>query len=206
MKVKICGLRREEDIAYVNEYMPDYVGFVFAESKRKVTKEEAANLRILLKPEITPVGVFVNEDIQRMTEIVRDGIIDVVQLHGDETADYIRELKLMLSDVTIIKAVRVASKEDVINCEKFPVDYLLFDTFSFKGYGGTGNTFDWELVKNVKKPFFLAGGINSENVSKALKKTNPYAVDVSSAVETDGFKDREKIKAFMQQARSLNEK
>lgn len=204
MKIKICGLKREEDIAYVNECMPDFVGFVFAKSRRKVTKEEAANLRALLKPEITPVGVFVNEDIQRIAELVRNGIIDVVQLHGDETKEYIRELKWVLSDVTIIKAVRVASKEDVAGCENLPVDYLLFDTFSLKGYGGLGNTFDWELVKDVKKPFFLAGGISSENVSEAFEKVNPFAVDLSSAVETDGFKDSEKIKAFVEQVRSLS--
>lgn len=192
-RIKICGLRRGEDIAYVNECKPDFAGFVFAESRRKVAKEQAKELRRLLSPEIIPVGVFVNEEIETIAELVQEGIIDVVQLHGDETEEYIQQLRWRVGDAAIIKAVRVAAKEDVVECDKTSADYLLFDSRSLETYGGTGTTFDWKLIKDISKPFFLAGGINVENVEEAIKMLHPFAVDVSSAVETDGFKDREKI-------------
>ena len=192
-KIKICGLRREEDIAYVNECKPDYAGFVFAESRRQVTKEQAKKLRALLVPEINAVGVFVNEEIETIAELVQEGVIDVIQLHGDETEAYIERLRWRVGDATIIKAVRVATKEDVVECDKTSADYLLFDSRSLEAYGGTGKTFDWQLIKDISKPFFVAGGINSENVEEAIKMLHPFAVDVSSAVETAGYKDRKKI-------------
>lgn len=203
-KIKICGLRREEDITYVNECKPDYIGFVFADSKRKVAKEQARELKALLSPDIQAVGVFVNEDISKVAELLREGIIDVAQLHGDETNDYILKLRKQAEGFPIIKAVRVASKDDVEKCEEIPADYLLFDSFSVKAYGGTGNTFDWELVKGVKKPFFLAGGINYENMKEALEVSGAYAVDVSSAVETDGYKDKEKIRTLIEKMRNVS--
>ena len=192
-KIKICGLRREEDICYVNECKPDYIGFVFAESKRKVTKEEAKKLKELLSSDILSVGVFVNEEITKLAEIVNEGIIDIVQLHGEETDAYIDELRKYINDTKIIKAVRVASKEDVYRSEKTHADYLLFDTFSKDAYGGTGKAFDWSCIKEVKRPFFLAGGIGIYNVQEAIKTSGAYAVDVSSSVETNGYKDREKV-------------
>lgn len=202
-KIKICGLRRKEDVAYVNEVRPDYAGFVFAKSRRMVTKEQAKELRKMLHPKIVPVGVFVNEEVSIVAELVREGIIDVVQLHGDETEAYIQQLREKINPVTIIKAIRVAEVSDLKNCELLSVDYLLFDTFSIKEYGGTGHTFDWELIKEVKTPYFLAGGLNSQNVKDALDMLHPFAVDVSSAVEKDGWKDKEKINAFVQAVRAV---
>ncbi len=131
--------------------------------------------------------------MENIEYLVNEGIIDMVQLHGDETNEYIEELRSQIGAAKIIKAVRVAGYEDVIACENIVADYLLFDTFSKKEYGGTGKTFDWELIKNVKKPFFLAGGIGSENVNGAIEICSPYAVDISSLVETDGYKDKAKI-------------
>lgn len=199
-KIKICGLRREEDVSYVNECLPDYVGFVFAQGKRTVTKETAAKLRQLLAPSIAAVGVFVNEEIEVITGLVQEGIIDAVQLHGDEDASYIRRLRETISS-PVIKAVRVATAEDVRDCEEIPADYLLFDTRTRGAYGGSGRTFDWELIKGVKRPYFLAGGIGEENVCEAIRNLVPYAVDASSGVETDGYKDRTKIINMVEKVR-----
>lgn len=191
--IKICGLKRPEDIHYINECLPDYAGFVFAESRRQVSREQAARLRQLLDEKICPVGVFVNERPEIIAELINQEVIDIAQLHGDEGETYIRELKGLLKRGKIIKAVRVAKQEDVENVENTAADYLLFDAFSKSAYGGTGRTFDWMMINGVKKSFFLAGGIHSGNIEEAIKRVKPYAVDLSSAVETDGVKDREKI-------------
>lgn len=200
-KIKICGLRREEDVNYVNACRPDYAGFVFAESKRKVTKEQAKHLRSQLEQGIVPVGVFVNETIDTIVELVEEGVIEVIQLHGDETESYIEALRWRVGNVKIIKAVRVASKEDVTDCETTIADYLLFDSRTLEGYGGTGKQFDWKLIAQIQKPFFLAGGIHTENVEEAIKMTRPFAVDVSSSVETNGYKDRDKIIEIVEKVR-----
>lgn len=192
-KIKICGLRRMEDVEYVNSCKPDFAGFVFAESKRKVTIDQALNLRNHLADEIIPVGVFVNEQTEKVAKLLNDGIIDIAQLHGDEDAAYINQLRKQMKRGKLIKAIRVADAGSLTDCEKIDVDYLLFDTFSLKEYGGTGRQFNWNLISGIKKPFFLAGGIHSDNVSEAIEQVHPFAVDVSSAVETDGFKDKEKI-------------
>lgn len=205
VKIKICGLRREEDISYVNECNPDYVGFVFAKSRRQVTREQAKHLRSQLNAGIIPVGVFVNEEMETIAELVLDGIIDVVQLHGEETEQDIERLReLTNKKVKIIKAIRVESKSDIEKSREFSADYLLFDTFSKEEYGGTGKTFDWTLLKEVQVPFFLAGGISSTNIKEAADCVTPYAFDVSSAVETDGCKDREKILSLMDRTRQIN--
>lgn len=200
-KIKICGLRREEDVDYVNACRPDYAGFVFAESKRKVTKEQAKHLRSQLEQGIVPVGVFVNETIDTIVELVEEGVIEVIQLHGDETESYIEALRWRVGNVKIIKAVRVASKEDVTDCETTLADYLLFDSRTLEAYGGTGKQFDWKLISQIQKPFFLAGGICTENVEEAVKMTRPFAVDVGSSVETNGYKDREKIIEIVKKVR-----
>ena len=192
-KIKICGLKRKEDIDYVNLCKPDYVGFVFAGTKRKITEEKAKELSRLVSPEIVKVGVFVNEEIEMIVRLLQDKIIDMVQLHGTEDEDYISSLREKMNRGKIIKAIPIASPESLQGNDQLDVDYLLFDTFSQKEYGGTGQTFDWNLIQNIHKPFFLAGGINNENVEQAIKQLHPYAVDVSSAVETDGLKDKEKI-------------
>lgn len=200
-KIKICGLRREEDVDYVNVCRPNYAGFVFAESKRKVTKEQAKHLRSQLEQGIVPVGVFVNETIDTIAELVEEGVIEVIQLHGDETESYIEALRWRVGNTKIIKAVRVASKEDVTDCEMTIADYLLFDSRTLEGYGGTGKQFDWKLIAQIQKPFFLAGGIHTENVEEAIKMTRPFAVDVSSSVETNGYKDRDKIIEIVEKVR-----
>lgn len=197
-KVKICGLSRECDIQVVNEVKPDYIGFVFADSKRQVTVEQAQKLREKLSQDIQVVGVFVNKPLDQVVEIVEAGIIDLVQLHGQETPQYIQELK-MKSTVPVIQAVRVNTKEDVIHAQDSEADYLLFDN----GNGGTGERFDWGLIGELKRPFFLAGGLNCENVRDAIISINPFAVDTSSGVESSGYKDKNKIEEFVRRARDV---
>lgn len=191
-KIKICGLRSMDDISYVNELKPEYIGFVFLKGKaRYVAPLQAAKMQQALDPSITPVGVFVNEPIPQVASIYQDGIIRIAQLHGSENEAYVKELK-DLCHCPVIKAFTIQTKEDVEKALAFPCDYLLLDNGM-----GTGETFDWSLIQNVKKPFFLAGGLNSENIAKAIGLIHPYAVDVSSGVETDGKKDYAKIKAFL---------
>lgn len=192
-KIKICGLRRIEDIEAVNACLPDYAGFVFAKGKRTVTEDEARALRNHLAPEIVPVGVFVNAPVEQVAKLLNENVIDIAQLHGDEDSDYIKELRVLMNRGRLIKAIRAASPESLKLGRKLDVEYLLFDAFSHKEYGGTGETFDWTWIKDVEKPFFLAGGINSENVEKAMEMVYPFAVDVSSSVETEGWKDKDKI-------------
>lgn len=193
-KVKICGLRRMEDIEFANRYLPDYIGFVFAEgSRRMVTPETAKRLRSGLDSQIQAVGVFVNQPIKLLAGLVQDQVIDCIQLHGGEDDTYVKRLRRKIS-CPIIRAVPVAEK-----IVKFPedADYLLFDTASAQ-YGGTGKVFDWDILKNIKKHFFLAGGLNIENAAAAIKRVAPYCLDVSSGVETAGIKDEIKISRFIQ--------
>lgn len=192
-KIKICGLRRMEDIEAVNACLPDYAGFVFAKGKRTVTEEEARILSANLSPEIVPVGVFVNEKPEQVAKLLNDKVIDIAQLHGDEDEAYIKKLRDLMTRGQLIKAIRASSPDSLKQGSKLQVEYLLFDAFSHKEYGGTGETFDWSWIKDVEKPFFLAGGINSENVEKAMRMVYPFAVDVSSSVETEGWKDKDKI-------------
>ena len=193
-KIKICGLKRREDIEYVNKYQPDYIGFVFAGKKRKLTYNQAVDFKKYLASSIQVVGVFVNEDISFVEKLVREYVIDLVQLHGQEDQKYIQALKEKV-DVPIIKAIQIKN-EDSFN-EHYDVDYYLYD----HGTGGTGESFDWSMLKEIDKPVFLAGGINLLNIDDALKK-NVYALDVSSGVETDGFKDEEKIKKIVRRVRN----
>lgn len=191
-KIKICGLQSEEDIAYVNELQPDYIGFVFMKGRRRyISPENAAHLRKLLNPSIQGVGVFVNEPFEKVASLLENGTIQIAQLHGNEEAAYAEKLK-KLCQKPIIKAFIIQSEEDIRNALNYPSDYLLLDNGL-----GTGKTFDWSLIQNINRPFFLAGGLTSENVKEAISLTNPYAVDTSSGVETDGKKDYDKIKAFI---------
>lgn len=195
-KIKICGLRREQDIRYANELMPDYIGFVFLKGKmRYVTFEEAAHLRSLLDPAIPAVGVFVNEPVENVIRLLQSGTVQIAQLHGKEDEAYAEELR-RAGDHCIIRAFAVRSSEDIHRAFAFPADYPLLDNGK-----GTGETFDWSLFQEQEKPFFLAGGLSPENVKEAIECFHPYAVDVSSGVETDGFKDYEKMKAFMDAVR-----
>jgi phosphoribosylanthranilate isomerase len=199
-KIKICGLTRQDDIDMVNACMPDYIGFVFAESKRKVSPKQATELRQRLARGISPVGVFVDETIECVLFLIRGGVIDVVQLHGTEDEDYIKRLK-ELTDKPVIKAVAVQSPRDAQKWENSCVDYLLLDS---KG-GGTGQTFDWAQIGKTTKPYFLAGGLDITNVARAISETKPFAVDVSSGVEENGLKDRAKINEFIRRVRNGTE-
>ena len=191
-KTKICGLKSMDDISYVNDLKPEYVGFVFLKGRaRYVTPIQAAKMQQALDPAITPVGVFVNEPIAEVASLFQNGTIQYAQLHGNESEAYVKELK-NLCNCPVIKSFIIKKKEDVEKALAFPCDYLLLDNGM-----GTGEAFDWSLIQNIEKPFFLAGGLNPENVAKAIHMTHPYAVDVSSGVETDGKKDYTKIKAFL---------
>ncbi len=195
-KIKICGLSREEDIICVNALCPEYIGFVFAEkSRRFVTAEKALALRELLDRKITPAGVFVDASPELAARIADRGAIDVIQLHGNEDNAYIAKLRT-LTNVPVIKAFRIRSSEDIQAAESSQADYVLLDSGC-----GTGITFDWSLIGDIKRPYFLAGGLDCDNVADAVKNLSPYAVDVSSSMETDGVKDPQKIKDFIQKVK-----
>lgn len=202
VKIKICGLRRDKDIQIVNRHLPDYAGFVFAKSRRQVSEEQAARLRRNLDERIVPIGVFVNAAPETIVHLVRKGVIEAVQLHGDEGEAYIREIRDLLPDIPVIKAVRVQSKAQILEAEKLECHYLLLDTFTKDVYGGSGKQFDKALIPKLRKPYFLAGGLSAQNIRDNLRLCSPYAVDISSAVETDGAKDEEKVKEFIERVRS----
>ena len=195
VKIKICGIRRLEDIEIVNKYKPDYIGFVFADSKRKVSYELASQLKANLSPDIISVGVFVNESEDEILKLYADGIIDIAQLHGGESEDYIKYLKDNTNDkLKIIKAIEMSEDKDLSEYDNSQADYLLLDSGI-----GSGKTCDWRLIrKDLKKEFFLAGGINSNNIKNAIEEFNPFAIDLSSSLETDGYKDENKIKEIME--------
>ncbi|GHT76376.1 N-(5'-phosphoribosyl)anthranilate isomerase [Endomicrobiia bacterium] len=199
-KIKICGLKREEDIGFVNIAKPDYVGFVFAGEKRKIDFNTATKLKSLLNKEIQTVGVFVNIDVDNILNLYRDCIIDLVQLHGDEDEIYISKLKEKVKQ-PIIKVVRVKEK---IRDIKTKANFTLFDMYNNFEYGGCGKVFDWNLIRQYKQPFFLAGGLNKDNIEKALTELKPYCIDLSSGVETDGIKDLNKIKEIIQIVRKYS--
>lgn len=192
MKLKFCGLTREADIRAANETRPDYIGFVFAESRRRVTDEQVARLRALLSPGIQAVGVFVNDDPTHIALLANRGAIDLIQLHGSESAAYIQRLRTMTA-APIICALRVGKQTDIKQAESNLVDFLLLDTYTKDAYGGSGRTFDWSLIGEVGKPYFLAGGLNESNIPHAMR-TGAYALDLSSGIETDGVKDAEKMR------------
>lgn len=207
-KIKICGLTRPEDIQMVNRTEPDYVGFVFAESRRQVSIEQAAVLRAHLRPGICPVGVFVNEEEDQICQIVEHGMIEVVQLHGQETPEQVRRLRQRLNRipirfpyrVLIMKAICMEPGHELDRWLDSEVDFLLLDT----GSGGTGTTFDHELIARagqITKPWFLAGGMNPDNAKDAIERFHPYGIDVSSGVEIDGRKNNRKIESMIRSVR-----
>lgn len=191
-KIKLCGLSRPCDIEAANQLKPDYIGFVFApKSKRYVTYRKAAELKSRLSPEIKAVGVFVNECPQETAKLLKNGIIDMVQLHGGEAEDDIARLR-RLTDRPIIKAFRIETAYDIKAANQSTADYILLDSGA-----GTGMVFDWSLVNSIGRPYFLAGGLDADNVADAVKALRPFAVDVSSGIETDGLKDKAKMAAFI---------
>ena len=201
-KIKICGLTRLCDIEAVNEALPDFAGFVFAESRRRITPEKALALRKALNDGIQAVGVFVDERIENILDICSRGIIDVIQLHGQENQDYIDRLRDK-GKKPIIKAVRVRSGEDIEGAAALSCNYLLLDAYSEKAQGGTGETFNWSLAGRVRKPFFLAGGLNRHNIRQAVADLTPFGVDISSGVESDKVKDRDKILEIVDLIRTM---
>ena len=191
-KIKFCGLSRNCDIETANVLSPDYVGFVFAKNSRRcVSFARAKELKALLAPGILTVGVFVNEDPRTVAALLEAGVIDAAQLHGDEDTDYIRGLK-SLTKAPLIKAFGLRSIHDLPAVERCPADLVLLDSPG----GGTGRLFDWQLLENIQRPYFLAGGLSAENVGEAIARLRPFGVDVSSGIETGGYKDSEKMTAF----------
>ena len=191
-KIKFCGLSRNCDIETANALSPDYVGFVFAKNSRRcVSFARAKELKALLAPGILTVGVFVNEDPRTVAAFLEAGVIDAAQLHGDEDTDYIRGLK-SLTKAPLIKAFGLRSIHDLPAVERCPADLVLLDSPG----GGTGRLFDWQLLENIQRPYFLAGGLSAENVGEAIARLRPFGVDVSSGIKTGGYKDREKMTAF----------
>ena len=207
VKIKICGLKRLEDIEMANKYKPDYIWFVFAQSPRKVSYEQAKELSSHLDEDIVPVGVFVNEHMKLIVDLFKDGIIKMAQLHGDEDENYIRNLKDKSieetgKEIPVINAIEISNdskdfNEKLLEWRDSASDYFILDSGK-----GSGKTFDWSLIdKNsefFKNSIFLAGGLNSENLNLAIEEFNPFAVDLSSSVETDGFKDEEKIREIIE--------
>ena len=191
VKVKFCGLFRDEDIGYVNELNPDYIGFVFAKSKRQVTVEKASYLKGKLNSNIKVVGVFVNEDNEKIINLLSEGIIDIAQLHGDEKEEDIKIIKEK-SKKEVIKAIKVSCPKDIEIWKNSCADYLLLDNGQ-----GTGKTFNWNNIKNLNRPFFLAGGLAISNIREAIEKISPMAIDISSGIESNGIKDYMKMKEVM---------
>ena len=214
-KIKICGLKREEDIDYVNEALPDFAGFIvnFPRSRRSISVDTLSRLTKLLSPDVISVGVFVDEDVKLVAELLNSHTIQAAQLHGNEDALYIRKLKALTGrdeittsfsnlrahdiDGLIIKAFKVTGDTDFNIIRECPSDLLLLDSGT-----GSGKTFDWSLIKDTGRDFFLAGGLGADNIGNAIKTINPFGIDLSSSVETDGYKDKNKILAAVAACRS----
>lgn len=199
-KIKICGIKSPEDAEYCNEYKPDYVGFVFYKKSRRCVSEEKAEMLKKIIPDIKTVGVFVNENQDFISSLYNKKIINIVQLHGDEDEKYIKNLREKIPQAEIWKAFKIRSYADIESAKNSSADKIMLDN----GYG-TGESFEWSLIENITRDFILAGGLTPENIPEAIKKLKPYAVDISSNVETDGKKDKWKIKAAVEAAREEKE-
>ncbi len=211
-KIKICGLKTLEDAQKVNLYLPEYIGFVFANTKRFVTDEQALMIKQALDKRIQAVGVFVDDSMDHIISLCSKNIIDIVQLHGNESEEYVKKLKNQ-TNTAVIKAIKVQSVKQVLHMMSEEADFLLFDTYKKGMYGGTGERFPLEVLKDSLsallernrriKPYFLAGGFNSDNVEETIRQIGCYAVDVSTGVETNGVKDGVKIKRFIEKVRTI---
>ncbi len=201
-KIKICGMRRMDDILYVNKYRPDYAGFILSPGfKRTVDLNTFRQLQGKLDKDIKRVGVFVNEPLENILRYADK--LDVIQLHGDEDIDYISKL-MKICGCEIWKAVRTQTPADIQAACLLPVHKLVIDSYSQSHYGGTGKRVNLEIIRQAKitKPFFLAGGLSAQNIAEAITQVRPYGVDFSSSVETDGFKDEKKICDIINAVRS----
>lgn len=200
-KIKLCGMRRPEDILAVNELLPDYIGFIFlTTSHRYVTPAQAAELKQLLDPSVKAVGVFVDEPLENVAELLNNGTLDLAQLHGHEDSAYIQRLR-SLTKKPLIQAFRVKTPADIERAIASEADHILLDSGM-----GSGEMFDWSLVASVPRPFFLAGGLDPNNVAAAIRQVAPWCVDVSSGIETDKFKDKEKMRAFVENVRAMTDR
>ncbi|MBD8073248.1 phosphoribosylanthranilate isomerase [Bacillus cereus] len=203
MKVKICGITDMETAKRACEYGADALGFVFAESKRKITPKRAEEIIQELPANVLKIGVFVNESVEVIQKIADECGLTYVQLHGDEDNYQIRRL-----NIPSIKSLGVTSESDMKNAQGYETDYILFDSPKEKFHGGNGKTFSWELLghmpKELRKKTILAGGLNALNIEEAIRTVRPYMVDVSSGVETEGKKDVEKIKQFIIKAKECS--
>ena len=215
VRLKICGLKRIDDIRYVNEAKPDFAGFIVdhPKSHRSVSPQQLKVLTEALDDDIISVGVFVDADPKLIAGIYNEGVIDMIQLHGSEDDEYIRQLKGLIITADegrdkeivngpVIKAFAVRSVQDLEKAQECMADHILLDQGK-----GSGTTFDWSLVAEnrdrITRPFFLAGGLDAENIPDAVRLMQPWALDLSSSVETDKIKDREKILQVVRTVRSL---
>ncbi len=198
-KIKICGLSRPCDIEYVSEAKPDFCGFIInvPKSKRNVSPDTVRQLVKNLSSDVKPVGVFVNAPMDEIAALTEDGTLAYVQLHGKEDEAYIAALREKIH-VPIIQAFKVSCPEDVAHAQQSSADYILLDN----GSGGTGKTFDWSHLRDITRPYILAGGLGPDNLGLAVSQLAPWGVDLSSGVETDGFKDKNKVLAAVQAVRA----
>ncbi len=197
-RIKLCGITRPQDIEVINKINPDYIGFVFAPaSKRCINEETAEALKKQLSPTVQTVGVFVDETPSIVAELLNKGVIDLAQLHGHEDDTYIHMMR-RLTDKPIIKAFRIKSKDNLIISQGCSADHILLDAGA-----GDGAVFDWDLLSGYDRPYFLAGGLEPSNVGEAIKRLHPFAVDVSSGIETDGLKDPIKMREFCDTVRGF---
>ena len=219
IKAKFCGLKRPEDIDIVNKLKPDYIGFIFwAKSKRNVEPEHAKKLKEKLDPDIKAVGVFVDEKPEFIASLVNENIIDIIQLHGNEDEKFIGQLR-KLTDAKIIKAFQIknaaddktdepdmdgntANEDGRIGAQLAAINVSSADMVLIDSGQGTGSAFNWQILKKIQRPYFLAGGINTENIKEVVNDIRPYAIDVSSGIETDGVKDEEKMRIIIDTIRS----
>ena len=207
MMIKLCGMRRSEDIEYVNAEKPDFIGFILAEGyRRTISAEQAAELAASLDSGIKPVGVFIDQPVEFLGSAAEKIGLYAVQLHGNEDREYISRLRKFTS-AKIWKAARVRTAEDIHKADSCGADMLVLDSFSPNANGGTGKTADWELIKKAKTftPYLLAGGIDINNIEQAMEILPPNCgIDVSSGIETNGVKDLGKIKAIMNIVRKVD--
>lgn len=201
-KIKLCGLTRVCDMKAANICRPEYVGFVFVKkSRRYLTEEEAVRLKEQLLPNIAAVGVFVDEDPKIIAGMLKRGVIDMAQLHGNEEEKEIEKLQ-RITGKSIIKAFSVKSEKDIQKAMVSPADYVLLDS----GNGGTGIPFDWKLLKNLTRPYFIAGGLGLGNIKEVIRRFHPYGVDISSGIESGGRKDPEKMETLVRMVRETERK
>lgn len=198
-KIKICGLVRKRDIDYVNQYLPDYAGFIlnFPRSHRNLSPEKAQSLVRLLNPGIQAVGVVVNQPLEWAIDLLNQGFLDALQLHGSEDEAYIQALK-EATGRPVWKAFQIKNVSDLEAARACGADQIILDSGQ-----GSGECFDWALLQHFHRPYFLAGGLGPQNVVRAVKALHPYGIDLSSGIETNGVKDKGKLSSVIASVRRI---